>query len=380
MRDAQLAQVSKGQPERVVASSKPRTFGVVRPASVSRSPGRRFPFSSVCFVVVGRHVRLDVRLDVRVSACVRPRVREYPVLVRAFAQRGSRVGVATRARLFASRDVHRRVLELEKHGGPPLDVPRDAFEGVGHPDGRAETRGRAPSPSAASVAVASAAASTAGSPAVPTASVGSRRSRFAATVGASSSRALAMSFAAARGALRRNPRRLPWPATGRASPRRAGRPMARFARGAGRRAARCAEQRVCQRVFWAPGFLIFANLLFIISTTASRGSPRAVARARVGGMHSLVGYAWAFSAAASSGCMDTLRKVRARARLLSRARADAPPRVGYAFLRRAVSALPRLSPSTESTRCSVEDISCPANSHDDRATDDACSSPDPRVT
>ena len=185
--------------------------------------------------------------------------------------------------------------------------------------GRRRAGARA-SPSAASVAVASAAASTAGSPAVPTASVGSRRSRFAATVGASSSRALAMSFAAARGALRRNPRRLPWPATGRASPRRAGRPMARFARGAGRRAARCAEQRVCQRVFWAPGFLIFANLLFIISTTASRGSPRAVARARVGGMHSLVGYAWAFSAAASSGCMDTLRKVRARARLLARAR------------------------------------------------------------
>ena len=184
--------------------------------------------------------------------------------------------------------------------------------------GRRRAGARA-SPSAASVAVASAAASTAGSPAVPSASVGSRRSRFAATVGESSSRALAMSFAAARGALRRNPRRLPWPATGRASPRRAGRPMARFARGAGRRAARCAEQRVCQRVFWAPGFLIFANLLFI-STTASRGSPRAVARARVGGMHSLVGYAWAFSAAASSGCMDTLRKVRARARLLARAR------------------------------------------------------------
>ncbi|MDA9097557.1 hypothetical protein OAD67_00150 [bacterium] len=31
-----------------------------------------------------------------------------------------------------------------------------------------------------------------------------------------------------------------------------------------------------------------------------------------GGMHTYVGYAWAFSAAASSGCMDTLRKVRFR--------------------------------------------------------------------
>ena len=58
--------------------------------------------------------------------------------------------------------------------------------------------------------------------------------------GSSSVREFLLSFATTRGARVRNPSKLPWPGTGRGSPRRAGRPMTRVAHVA-ERARRCDE-------------------------------------------------------------------------------------------------------------------------------------------